>query len=331
MKKFQIGILIILAAVIGFLVWTNISKKAEQPTTGQPIRIGLVPWIGHGLYYVANEKGFFANEKVNVEIVAIDDSGVGKQLLNTGRVEALSLTPETVVVLHDAGVKVRAVAMTDTSEGADGVIVTGNIKDFADLRDKKVAFEVGSPSHFLLSYLLDQRGLTTKDLVVIDNPAPDAGTAFLTGNVDAAVTWEPWLSKANERRGGYLLANSKATPILPALPIFRVEVIESRPQDIKAMLRALFSAREWILSNQGEAVKIVAKNFNITEQEVRDQLPTFRWFSYQDNLSGFTTGQYSPKNLIQSAGDLWLKLGLVKSEVNADELIDSSILKNLYK
>lgn len=330
MQKFWVGISIVLVVVVGFFVWYN-TQRTEQPATGQPIRIGLVPWIGHGLYYVAHEKGFFTRERVNVELVNLNDSGTGKQLLNTNKVEALSLTPETVVVLADAGVKIKAAAMTDTSEGADGIIVTRDIKGLSDLKGKRVAFEVGSPSHFFLSYLLNQEGLTTNDLTVIDNPAPDAGAAFLAGRVDAAVTWEPWLSKANERPGGYLLANSKATPILPALPIFRAEVVENRPQDIRAMLRALFAAREWILNNQQEAVGIVAKNFSITEQEVKEQLPTFRWFSYQDNLVGFTTGAYSPRNLIQSAGDLWLKLGLIKTKVNADELVDDSLLKNLYR
>jgi len=331
MKKFQVGILVILVVVVGFVVWYNASQKNELPVTSQPLKIGLNPWIGHGLYYVAKEKGFFEKKKVNVELTNFDAGEIGKQLINTNKVDALSLTPETVIILNDAGVKVKAVAMTDTSEGADGVIVSKDIKSISDLKGKKVAFEVGSPSHFFLTYLLNQQGLTTNDLEVVNTAAPDAGTSFVAGKVDAAVTWEPWLSKANERPGGYLLVNSKETPILPAMPIFRTEVIESRPQDIRAMLRALFDAREWILANQNEAVKIMAKNFNITEQDVRDQLPTFRWFSYQENIDGFGSGQYSAKNLIQSAGDLWLKLGLSKTKVNANDLVDTSLLKNLYK
>lgn len=128
MKKFQVGILIILLAIIGFVVWYNVSQKTEALTTKEPLRIGLNPWIGHGEYYVAQEKGFFEKEKINVELTSFDAGEVGKQLINTNRVDALSLTPETVVILNDAGVKVKAIAMTDTSEGADGVIVSKDIK-----------------------------------------------------------------------------------------------------------------------------------------------------------------------------------------------------------
>lgn len=332
MKKTYIILASLAAALIGIgLVMFGIVSAPKTKTSGEPLRIGLSPWIGFGLYYVAQEKGFFEKEQINVELSSVDDAGIGRQLIATNKIEALPFTPDVVVLLADAGIPVKAVAMTDTSEGADGIIVSQGIKDIADLKGKSVAFEVGSPSHFFLSYLLDKMRLTTNDLTVINTIAPDAGAAFVSGKVEAAVTWEPWLSKASEREGGRLLATSKETPILPALLIFRTEVIKNRYKDIQAILRALFAAREWSLANQGESVAIIARNFNITEQEVIEQLGTFRWFSYEDNVSGFTQGEYSAQNLIQTAGDLWLKLGLIKNKIDAQDLVDSSLLQNLYE
>lgn len=328
MKKFQVGILIILVAVVGFIVWYNVSQKAEPLTTSQPLRIGLNPWIGNGLYYVAKEKGFFDAEKINVQLESFDDGAVGKQLLNTNKIEVLPLTPETAVVLADAGVKVKIVGMSDSSEGADGIIAAQNIKTISDLKGKKVAFEVGSPSHFFISFLLDKEGLSANDLIVVNSTAPDAGAAFVAGQVDAAVTWQPWLSKSSERPGGHILVSSKVLPIFPDMLIFREEVVKNRPQDVRAMLRAMFAAREWILANQNKAVGIIAKSFKITNQEVTEQLPDFRWLSYDDNVKSFNSGE--PKDLLQKAGDLWLKLGLIKNKINANDLVDGSLLKNLY-
>ena len=328
MKKFQVGILVILVIIVGFVVWYNVSQKAEPITTSQSLRIGLNPWIGNGLYYVAKEKGFFEAEKINVQLESFDDGAVGKQLLNTSEIEVLPLTPETAVVLAGAGVKIKIVGMSDSSEGADGIIAAQNIKTISDLRGKKVAFEVGSPSHFFISYLLDKEGLSTNDLTVVNSTAPDAGAAFVVGQVDAAVTWQPWLSKSSERPGGHILANSRVLPIFPDMLIFREEVVKNRPQDVRAMLRAMFAAREWILANQNEAVGIIAKSFNITNQEVVEQLPDFRWLSYEDNVKSFDSGQ--PNNLLQKAADLWLKLGLIKTKIDANNLVDGSLLKNLY-
>jgi NitT/TauT family transport system substrate-binding protein len=330
-KTAKIALAIIVIIVAGFLVWWGANSKKQTATTNEPLRIGLNPWIGHGLYYVAKDKGFFDAEKINVQLEDYSDGAVGKQLLATGQVDVLSLTPETAVVLNDAGIKFKAVAMTDTSVGADGIIAAQNIKTIADLRGKKVAYEEGSPSHFFLSYLLDKEGMTTKDLQSVNVIAPDAGAAFVSGKVDAAVTWQPWLSKASDRPGGHLIVTSKDTPILPAMPMVRDDVLAKRPQDIKAMLRALFNAREWILAHPDEAYPIIAKGFNITEQEVKDQIPDFKWFSYEDNLSGFGSGNYSAPQLIQVAGDLWQKLGITKTKVNAADLVDTSLIQKLNK
>ena len=329
MKKFKVGILIILVAVVGFVVWYNTSQKTDAPTTAQTLRVGLNPWVGNGIYHIAKEKGFFDAEGVKVELEDYADGAVGKQLIASGRVDMLSLTPETVVILKDAAIDIKAVAMTDTSEGGDGIIVTQNIKTLADLRGKKVAYEEGSPSHFFLSYLLDKQGMSTKDLQSVNVIAPDAGASFVSGNVDAAVTWQPWLSKANERAGGHLITDSKTNPILPALVIFRTQTVSERQQDIRAMLRAVFKAREWALANPNEAYPIMAKALGVSVQDIKDQMPDFRWFTYEGNQKGFTSGDYSATNLIQSAGDLWLKLGLIKNRINAPQLVDTSILKNL--
>ena len=329
MKKFYVWVLIILIA--GFVLGMFVFRKFEtpQPIARQPLRIGLNPWIGNGLYYIAKEKGFFEKENIEAQLENFDDSAIGRQLLETDKIDVLPFTPETVVVLADAGVKIKIIGMSDSSEGADGIIASKEIKNISDLKGKKVAFEVGSPSHLFLSYLLDKEGLTTNDLTVIGSPAPDAGTAFIAGKVDAAVTWEPWLSKASERTDGHLLVSSKILPIFPDMFVFREESVKNRAQDIRAMLRAFFAARKWTSTNQAEAVSIIAKNFKITDKEVKDQLPTFRWLSYEDNLAAFNASQ--PQDLIQKAGDLWLKLGLIKTKINADDLIDASLLKDIYQ
>lgn len=331
MRKFYLGIFIVLFAAAGFIAWHNVSQKSEPTTTNQSIKIGVVPWIGNGVYYVAQEKGMFTKEKVSVEFVAVDDFATAKQLLKAGRVDAIYLTPETVVVLTDAGVQLKIVAANDLSAGADGIIATTEIKSIEDLKGKTVAFEIGSTSHFLLSYLLNEKGLTTKDIQVVENIAPDAGATFVAGKVDAAVTWEPWLSKANERAGGHLLVSSKDAPVIFDMPIFRADVVAFHPHEVKAMLRAVFEAQKWIEGHRGEAAEIIAKKLKITTQEATEQMQGVHWLSYEENLGTLTTGAYSVKNSLQIAGDLWLKIGLLKTKINANDLVDISLLKNLYQ
>lgn len=326
-----IGILVVLIIVVGFLLWSSTPKTA-QPTVSAPMRIGLNPWIGNGVYYVAQEKGFFAKEKIRVEFVNADDIATERQLLRTGQIDvAYSLTPESVAVFTDGGVKIKIVAANDLSFGADGVIATKDIKTIEDLKGKTVAFETGSTSHFLLSYLLSAKGLTTNDLTVINTIAPDAGAAFVAGKVDAAVTWEPWLSKADERGGGHLLASSREARIIYDMPIMRADVAEKRKGDVSAMLRAVFAAQAWIPEHQEEATQIIAKQLKISPQEASDQIKGVHWLSYQENIDTLTSGEYSVKHALQAAGDLWFKLGIIKTKLDAGALVDESFIKNLYR
>jgi NitT/TauT family transport system substrate-binding protein len=314
-----------------FISFNAFSAPQSTQEASFHLRVGLNPWIGTGLFYMAKEKGFFDAEKVNVELVKYDDGAVGKQLLNSGHIDMLATTPETVVILSDAGVKVKVVGIMDSSKGADGIVATKDIKTLSALKGKKVAFEVGSSSHLLLSYFLEQKGLTTNDLTIVNLSAPDAGAAFVTGNVDAAVTWEPWLSKGTERPGGHILVDSKDLPIFPDFYIIRAQTVEKHPEAIRAMLRALFTAQKFALEHPAEAQKIVAKNLSISDANAAAEIKTLEWLDYAQNLKYFNGSPSKAQKLLKETSDLWLRLKLIKHKIEANKIVDPNLLKNLYQ
>ncbi|MBM3281453.1 MAG: aliphatic sulfonate ABC transporter substrate-binding protein [Candidatus Harrisonbacteria bacterium] len=326
----------ILVLVIFFLLLGGgifFYKRAVAPVDieGEPLKIGLNVWIGEGIYYVAKEKGLFEKEGVDVELINFDDGAQAKQLINTNQIDAVYVTAESVVILHNAGTKVKAVAMLDTSNGADGVVAASEIKDLKGLKGKKVAYETGNASHFLLSYFLDKQGMSTKDVETVNSAAPDAGAAFVAGKVDAAATWEPWLSKASERKGGYILVSTKDAPIMGVMPVFREEVLKNRREDVKKFLRALFEAKKFIDEHPDEALPIIAENFSISVIDVEEQMKRFRWIPYEENIRDFEMGEFGPTRLIQMAGDLWFKNNLISTPIKSTDLTDGSFLRELYQ
>ncbi len=271
-------------------------------------------------------------EGLTVELQQVDDNAVSKQLLSSNKVDGImGWTPETIQVLAGSGVPVKVVFATDVSDGADGIIATENIKTLEDLKGKTVSYESGSPSHLFLSYLLDKAGIAIGDIKIVNQTASDAGAAFVAGKVDAAVTWEPWLSKASERKGGHIVVSTKDLPILPALPAFREDVIKNRPQDVKAFMRGVFAAMEYVKQNPDESYDIIAKGYNLKKEEVVEQIPTFHWMSCEDNLAYFTKGDKSIYEVIDTTGALWLKLGLINKNTSADTIVDSTLLKGICK
>ena len=64
-------------------------------------------------------------------------------------------------------------------------------------------------SHFFLRYLLHAHHLSPDDVQEVSLLGGDIGSALIRGDVDAAVLWDPWLSKAIELSGAKIVASTK--------------------------------------------------------------------------------------------------------------------------
>ena len=81
--------------------------------------------------------------------------------------------------------------------------------------------------------VLKKAGLTDKDVEVVPM---SAGAAFMAGKVDAAVTWEPWLSKGASANGKVLVSTKDLPGIIVDSISFRKEVIENVRMMLKPLL-----------------------------------------------------------------------------------------------
>ena len=80
---------------------------------------------------------------------------------------------------------------------------------------------------------------------VVDLTPDDAGQAFLLKEVDAAVTFEPWLTQGKEAAHGHLLADSSAKPgLLVDCLMTTPGVLEKRQAEFNALGRAWEGRRE---------------------------------------------------------------------------------------
>ncbi len=61
-------------------------SASSQPSAGaaqklRPFKIGIYTWIGYGPFYIAKEKGFFAQEGLDVDIQKIENDGTRRSAL----------------------------------------------------------------------------------------------------------------------------------------------------------------------------------------------------------------------------------------------------------
>jgi len=328
MKKYMLLGAAVLV-VIGLAVGLSHQRSQQEKS---PIRIGLPIYPGWAPFSIAEQKGFFRKEGVNAEIIQIQDNNQLISSLASNDVQMLACSVDCAALMVDAGVEAVQVFATDESYGADGIVVKNEIHKIEDLKGKKVYLALGFPSHFLIRTLAERAGLTPDD-ITLENMDPDqVGVAFVAGKVDAGVTWEPWLSKASERPDGTVLLTSKDAPGIIVDTVFvRKDLLASRPDDVKAVVRAYFLALQYAQEHPTEANKTMGESIGLSAEEFAEQFALVKPLDYQANLKKFDAAQAgSVQTLTRKASEIYLRDGVITRTIDADSMVDTSILQDLY-
>ena len=226
----------------------------------EPLKLAHSTWVGYGPLFIAQEKGYFAEEGVEVELINMEDVKIRFPALAAGKIDALVTTVDTMLNFLSEEQSYRYLFALDDSRGGDGIVARKEIETVADLKGRTVGYTEGSVSQFFLGVLLKQAGLKLSDVKSQNMTAGDAGAAFVAGRLDAAVTWEPWLTRGKQAPHGHLLVDSSATPgLIVDVAVTTPEKLEARRADLQAVYRAWIRAVEFQKANEEEADEIMAR------------------------------------------------------------------------
>ena len=287
-------------------------------------RIGLGPFVGFGPLYLAKDKGFFKDAGIDAELIVLTGLAERNSALKAGRIDALAAPVDYFVLSAGNNLKATIVMAIDESNGADGIVANASIKTVADLRGKKVAFQRGLPSEFFLRALLQQNGLSLDDLKTVDMETAQAGAAFISKQVDAAVIWDPWLTKAAQEGHGHILASSKDYPnlIVDCLG-FNQDVVSRSPQDVQAIVNAVLRAIDYWKAHPEEANAVMAPHFQVDAVKYGQILNGINFCDLARNRTYFGT-QQAPGPIYQvaeRASAIWLQAKVISEPVKPTEII----------
>ncbi len=327
---------IALLFVTMLLVGVACSDRDKAKTTGEDrtntYTIGIVTWVGYGPLFIAQEKGFFKDERLDLKIEIMDGPGQRESAYLSGVLHFLPNTPDAFAIFATQGAAGKIVMPMDESYGADGLVAKMGISNIAELKGKKVGFQSGITSHFFLLYLLHKAGLSGQDILQENLGAGEAGAAFVAGKLDAAVTWEPWLTKAKELPEGNVLATSKDTPgLLADVLMVSDDMIASHRNDVKAFMRAWFRAINYMKENKAECISIISKAFKLDASEVKGMLETARFFTLNESQEYFGTIETPGKvfEVFEAAAKLYNANGVIDKIPSINKLVDTSLLQEL--
>lgn len=189
------------------------------------------------------------------------------EALGAGHVDFSADVADTVPIFAQAaGAKLAYVAEEAASPTAQAILVPAKstAASLADLKGAKIAVTKGAGSHYLLLAALTKAGLTIKDVTPAYLTPADGRAAFVSGNVDAYVTWDPFLASAQAQSGGKVLADgSNGLASYKRYYLTREAYAKDHARLLEVVFGQLKAKGAWVKANPKEAAEQLAALWKI--------------------------------------------------------------------
>lgn len=274
-----------------FALGAGLVVHARRPAPAPPLRLGLNPWAGYEFLFLAREKGYFAEEGVDVRLVEFSSVEDARRAYEHNQLDGIASSMVNMLLTRaESRREPQAFLVADASNGVDMLVAGPGVRDLADLRGKRIGIERAAPGLLVLGRALDKAGLRLGDVDVRVMDLEKMPEAMRTGAVDAAVCYPP-ISTDLARAGGRVLFTSAAIPgeIVDAF-FFDRRVLEARPREAAAIVRAWDKALEFAVRNPAEAYRSMARRMLVSEPEVREQLEGIQILRSRDQRRLFARG-----------------------------------------
>ncbi len=307
------------------------SDRAASVEGKAPLRVGLIPWIGWGEIQLAEAKGFYKEEGVDVEPVMFQSVSDVNTAMLSGQIDLIWLVAGDLVVLSETKPGLKFIYASDYSGEVDA-IVGRNLAKPEDIKGKKIGREEVPYEIVFVAKFLESVGLTTDDVNVVPLTAADGAVALVAENLDAVATYEPFVSNALKASAeNKILFSAAGTNIIINGLAAPEAVLKERRADVLAYLRALEKGNQFRASNPDEANKIVGEWIGVTDKEAADLMTKVTKLDVAENkkMAFSSDPKLNVAGSIDSAGPILVAAKLAKSATPGADLVDGSLINEL--
>lgn len=256
MKKILFFILIVLA-----LLLVGCGGQAEP----QSVRVAVLPILDALPMHVALEKGYFADENLEVELVTVNSGPERDQLMQSGQVDAM--INEIVSVLfynqQDTEVVIVRFARTATADSPVFSILAApgsGIESVEDLAGVEIGISDATVIEYMTDRVLQHEGLNEDQIATIAVPRiPDRLALLQSGELKAATLPDPVTGLAVLQGATVVVDDSVLPEVGTSVITFSAESLMEKPQAVRGFLSALEKAVDDLNANPEEFTPLLAE------------------------------------------------------------------------
>jgi NitT/TauT family transport system substrate-binding protein len=244
-------------------------------------------------------------------------------------IDGMVISLDEVFGLSADGQQPRIILAVDLSHGADVVVGRSGMRSLNDLKGKKVAVESGALGAYVWSRALAINGMQASDVEVVHLESNEHPKAFQKGQVDGAVTFDPFRTKLLGSGGVTLFDSTQIPGEIVDLLAVRANVLQKQPKTIQSLLKGWFLAVDYLNRVPNDAAMRMGVRQQISGEQFLQTLQGIRIPSREENMK--MLGGTSPE-LVVTGGKLMalmLEAKLLRAPVKVEELLAPGPLTSL--
>lgn len=233
------------------------------PATGGcelfPIKMGVTPTSTTAAVYAGLREGVFEEHCIDLELQSVQGGAAGMAAVVAGDMQISVGNPLSMMTMADQGLPVVTLsnfaANAETGPTSVGVFVNAgsDIADACDLEGRKFGVNtLKGPNELLMRKWVEDAGCDPDSVQVVEMGFPDMPAALQSGQLDAAMLAEPFLTQAEET-GLVFLADifQLGAPGMPNQILMTTrQFAEAEPDVIENFLAAMDDANSYVSGNE---------------------------------------------------------------------------------
>jgi ABC-type nitrate/sulfonate/bicarbonate transport system substrate-binding protein len=227
-----------------------------------------VPGIGLSQLpaFVAQEKGFYKQERLEVLIVVMDGTIATRAMIGGDIDFNLALASGISALLNGAPVKA---VMGMTIRGTQSFVVKPEINSAADLKGKIVGVSgFGGSTHHGALVVLEHLGLDPKEVSIVNIGNSSLRLAALKfKKIDATILDTAFVRKAEEFGFRKLVSLADLGEIPSTGLVVTTTKLKKQPDQIRRVVRATLKGTSYFKENRGEMISFITKKLAVDSKE----------------------------------------------------------------
>ena len=289
-------------------------NRATAPVAG--LKIGLLPITDALPFFVAEQKGYFAAEKVQVELVNFKSALERDAAIQAGQTDGqvAELIASAALLAGGTPVKVGSISLGVTPEEGRMAILSSpksNITKVDDLKGVEIAVSPNSIIEYTVDRMLTLKGFTAAQIKKSVIPAiPVRLQMLMADQIKATALPDPLATLAQNQGAHLIIDDSKGENISQSVILLRQDAVDKKTTSVERMFKAYNKAVADINANPNAYRDLLV---------AKAGLPGPLKGSYK--VDPFSTAQVPTKGQVQKVVDWMVAKKLISSPVSYDQLV----------